>query len=641
VKVTLRSIIVYGANGEQRAVDFKVDGLSIITGDSKTGKSALIHIVDYCLGSDECHVPEGVIRRKVAWYAIMLDRGDQRLFVARQGPERGRTTSSNIHVRVGIVTDPPAMADLSKTTNIDGLKELLTRFCGIEENLHVPSEDHTRPALEANVSHARIFCFQDQSLIDNKNQLFFGQSDSWVAQAIRDTLPYFLGATTRDELARRSELAAARRETKLLEKQLEAAVSWEEASTPRAAGLLAEARQVNLLPLEARPTSSSQAFSFLRQALQAPTVSASDYTDLGREMEELLRDRNALRSAYEEVQNRLDEARAFGSHRDAYERELVEQSARLRALNLFPTELPTICPLCTASVPGEPKRLADLSAELAQVSERLTSLHEHNPRLQSYVAELQAQLEELGASLRSNQNQMNSIVRQDEAARAQQELSIRRSRVAGRISAFLETKSPDEMAEVRRRLALFRERVAELSSELEGENYEDRLRHAEYMLSRYMSEYAKRLELEHSEGRTWLDLRRLTVVADTSYGTIKLENMGSGDNWVGCHVITHMALHRWFRERDRPVPAFVIFDQPSKAHYPPSPEQMAEAHIGNEERLAVLRLFEFIANRAASDGFQTIIVDHADETPSWFQEAVVARWRGGEKLVPDEWPEQA
>ena len=45
-----------------------------------------------------------------------------------------------------------------------------------------------RAPLAANFSHSRIDRFQEQSLIDNKNQLFFNQSDLFVAQAIRDTL---------------------------------------------------------------------------------------------------------------------------------------------------------------------------------------------------------------------------------------------------------------------------------------------------------------------------------------------------------------------------------------------------------------------------------------------------------------------
>jgi predicted nucleic acid-binding Zn-ribbon protein len=625
-------------------MSFKPDQLNIITGDSKTGKSAIIHIVDYCLGSGECHVPEGVIRRKVAWYGALFESSGRQLFVARQNPDPQRSTSSNIHVRVATDIQVPDKDDLIKNVDLDALNKLLTRFVGIEENLYIPSEDYTRPPLQANVSHARIYCFQDQSLIDNKNQLFFNQSDSFVAQAIRDTLPYFLGVTSKDELVKQRELAAARREARLLERQLEATVSWEEASAGRAAALLAEARQVSLIEGDVRPTTAAQTLQHLSRALQAPILNIAAYPDLGAELDELFRERDALRSDYTEARDRIEEVRAFGSNRDAYERELAEQTARLRALNIFPHEwadAPT-CPICATVLEGEPEVLRQLRGELNEVTSRLTSLRDQNPRLQTYTTELAAQLEDLAERLRRNQAQINAVVQQNESARVQQEIAIRRSRVAGRISAFLESRSPEEAADARARLVLLRDRIARLAAEVEGENYEDRLRNAEYIVSTYMSEYARELQLEHSDGRTWLDFKRLTVIADTAHGTIKLENMGSGDNWVGCHVITHMALHRWFRERDRPVPGFLILDQPSKAHYPPSPEQMEIAEIGDEERMAVLRLFEFIFRRTKEGGgFQTILVDHADEASDWFQRSVVERWRGGLKLVPDDWPELA
>ena len=152
-----------------------------------------------------------------------------------------------------------------------------------------------------------------------------------------------------------------------------------------------------------------------------------------------------------------------------------------------------------------------------------------------------------------------------------------------------------------------------------------------------MTEYARELKLEHSEGQTRLDTRQLTVVSETRYGSIPLEDMGSGDNWVSCHVISHMALHNWFRAKNRPVPAFVIFDQPSKAHYSPDLDDLSG--VDDDDRQSVVRLFRFMYEKSEMDRpFQTIVLDHADEKEDWFQDSVIERWREGEKLVPDHWP---
>ena len=40
-----------------------------------------------------------------------------------------------------------------------------------------------------------------------------------------------------------------------------------------------------------------------------------------------------------------------------------------------------------------------------------------------------------------------------------------------------------------------------------------------------------------------------------------------------------------------------------------------------------------------SPGFQVLVTEHADIDEAWFQEAVIERWRGGPRLVPEDWYE--
>ncbi|WP_432185745.1 DUF3732 domain-containing protein, partial [Streptomyces tendae] len=40
--------------------------------------------------------------------------------------------------------------------------------------------------------------------------------------------------------------------------------------------------------------------------------------------------------------------------------------------------------------------------------------------------------------------------------------------------------------------------------------------------------------------------------------------MGSGENWVGCHVNVHLALHHCSSPQGRPVPRLLMLDQPTQ-----------------------------------------------------------------------------
>jgi hypothetical protein len=114
--------------------------------------------------------------------------------------------------------------------------------------------------------------------------------------------------------------------------------------------------------------------------------------------------------------------------------------------------------------------------------------------------------------------------------------------------------------------------------------------------------------------------------------------MGSGQNWVGYHVAAHLALHELFRHRNRPVPAFLMLDQPSQAHYPPE-KDVGLVDVQNEDQEAVTRLFRLLYEypNKFDGGMQVIVVDHVELLDHWFREATVERWRDGIKLVPASW----
>ena len=54
----IKSIVLYHRDGRVRELNFRIGALNVITGESRTGKSALIDIVDYCLGRSSFNVFE-------------------------------------------------------------------------------------------------------------------------------------------------------------------------------------------------------------------------------------------------------------------------------------------------------------------------------------------------------------------------------------------------------------------------------------------------------------------------------------------------------------------------------------------------------------------------------------------------------
>ncbi|KIC48199.1 hypothetical protein RA29_16730 [Tateyamaria sp. ANG-S1] len=160
------------------------------------------------------------------------------------------------------------------------------------------------------------------------------------------------------------------------------------------------------------------------------------------------------------------------------------------------------------------------------------------------------------------------------------------------------------------------------------------------LISQKMTEYSSQLDLEHSGSSLRLDIKKLSIVADTEDGPIPLNRMGSGENWVGYHVLAHLALHWWFRKRDRPVPAFLILDQPTQAYYPSDRTEGGLDQIEkDEDRQAVLALFKLMYEgcKQIESPFQLIVLDHAHLANDWFEACIIEEWRGQNALVPRDW----
>jgi hypothetical protein len=105
-------------------------------------------------------------------------------------------------------------------------------------------------------------------------------------------------------------------------------------------------------------------------------------------------------------------------------------------------------------------------------------------------------------------------------------------------------------------------------------------------------------------------------------------------------------LQQFFLElRHSPVPAFLVLDQPSQVYFPKqlTPAQ-AEGDVEpyrDEDVEAVRKIFTALAAavKDTNGRLQIIVLDHATDTV-WggvHPLAVAAEWRGGAKLVPEEW----
>ncbi|WP_275544235.1 hypothetical protein [Xanthomonas arboricola] len=124
----IRSIHIYSHDGQRRDLRFKVDGLNVITGRSSTGKSALSDIIEYCMGRSSFNVPEGIIRDKVSWFAVIYQFEKEQVLIAKPTPPGSGASCSTAMLRRGTQLQVPEFKDLAVNTDDDSIVELLSRL---------------------------------------------------------------------------------------------------------------------------------------------------------------------------------------------------------------------------------------------------------------------------------------------------------------------------------------------------------------------------------------------------------------------------------------------------------------------------------------------------------------------------------
>lgn len=320
-------LILYAHDAEVREVQFQTGALNIITGASKTGKSAIIDIIDYCTGRGECNVAEGVIRKYVDWYAILFQLGGGQIFIARRNPALGDKTSPEIYMERGSLIATPQKVALFKNSTVSAVEKFLGSAIGISENEFRP-ELPTRDPLEANFRHALIFSLQDQNDIDSKQRLFHRQGEDFISQAIKDTLPYFLGAVDEEQLLKQAQLDRARKHLRQLERQARDAASADDSTFPRAIALLDEAKQVGLVDERKAASTHDGTLALLGRVANDSEISGEPFVADGEDLLASLRaERHSLRDEREQVNAAIRATRTFTSETNGYVREAKEQRA--------------------------------------------------------------------------------------------------------------------------------------------------------------------------------------------------------------------------------------------------------------------------------------------------------------------------
>lgn len=637
----INKIILYSLNDEIRILPFEIGKVNIITGESKSGKSALIEIVNYCLASTNCDIPEGVIRDSVSFFSLAVTFNDgETAFTARENPNVKRIqASTTVCLMRNWGETLPKLEDINANLNIDTLKEFLTRKIGISENLHIP-DSLTREPLKANFKHSRFYCYQPQYLVADPYQLFFNQNKEFVPQSIKDTLPYFLGAVNEDSLLVESEITQLKKQLNRLLREKRESEKIKSEGISQAYSLIEEAKEIGILAKSITPSSERETYKYLE------IVSTWEHQPLEVKGENsaikvLIDKRSELKSELGKITDNKKAATDYLKNSFGYTTEAKQQEIRLESVNLYNKNIDInafLCPLCDSHLENPIPTIQNINQSLESIKNDLKFTKIESPRIQSYIDTVDSQYHDVETELKKVEKSITALYIENEKARTLRDLNIRRGKVIGRVSLFMESNQIEvETENLDSQIENIRTRILHLEKSVDSENEKEKLLSILNKINLQMSKWVENLDVEYENNPIRFDISKLTMYIDTDVKPIALPQIGSGANWVAYHLLIIFALHQHFIQNNRPVPRFVIIDQPTQVYYPPEKNDKI-VEISSDE-IAVNKMFNFIFKvvQSLTPKLQVIITDHAYLKNDMFKESVTEIWRDGLKLIPADW----
>jgi hypothetical protein len=646
----LRKLILWPRDdGEPRTVEFTPGVVNVISGASKTGKSAVIPIIDYCLGADKCAIPVGVIRENCSWFGIVVDTVEGQKLLARREPGEQQSTQDMVLIESEQIEVPQRVQ--SKDNTVNSVKRMLNRLAGLT-NLDFEPDAEASFKSRPSFRDLMAFTFQPQNIVANPDVMFFKADTTEHREKLKTIFPYILQAVTADVLQARYELERLTRLLRRREIDLRALLAAGNAWRLEAQAWLRQAIEFGLLPPEQQiPADWPDIVELLRTVVEReaaaahPTIQGIDVS-LDR-LERLREEESNVSADLTQQRQRLSELRRLIESSDAYGSAIHMQRDRLSLadwIRQLAEEGSAQDALATLGGGGKEK-IEQLTDALSSIEVRLRTHPRISDTLDRETLRLRSATETLLARLNDIRREIGVLERNSKDAKQAIDRFDRMERFLGRLEqALLLYDRADQSAELRQEIDGIRAQIRDLQPLVSEAEIGRKLSNAIDTIDANTARFVPLLDAEWPDAPVRLMINDLTVKVVRGSRDDYLWEIGSGANWLAYHVALTLALQKFFLDiPHHPVPGMLVYDQPSQVYFPrrAAGEDVRDlVSWRDEDILAVRKVFKLLGEQvlAARGRLQVIVLDHAVEEV-WGElpgVEVFVVW-GGLEVVPVVW----
>lgn len=635
-------------------------GLNVITGKSSTGKSAILEIFDYCLGSTEDTIPVGKITERAEIFFIALQFPRYFLVAARKKKsdrcflKEVRSTDADHLLK--LIGQPNVFFDTKYYMPLADYKKVLGRHFAItleniDEDPFIKLTGRKKSATPS-IRSFSSFMLQHQNLVANKHAIFYRFDEKEKRDQAINHFKILMGLVDEKYFDLHKEYEIAKYELKKIQTQIPKQVQRKETTISRYNRFLAEYKSLAGLPLlnvsgeeiYARPKASLKIISeYLVKIDVLSNQIEVRRTELQRQRADVLINKRKLQGQMRLLTESLSSTMQFSQ---GMTEASLPDSTVLSEVH---------CPVCEAQTYTPAVEASKLVNAIEWLNEEL--------KLSSYAREsfaeerrnIQNQLTKLDVLLRRIQDDIRPLDEEVEKLKTSKSVDEQALKTKLRLEIAIQEQLDKPESELSKQETFWQKEISRLSGELAFYNVENRLHVLAQNINTKMCEFGNSFDFEETYKPSALcfDTETFDLWYQQDIKTrVYLRSMGSGANWLYSHLALFMALHYQFAalsENGCKIPPILFLDQPTQVYFPASlddaeefkPEELAKqakrVTIVDEDMKAVTNMFTQLAKFCVETGEatgvipQVIVSDHADKLVLAegydFQDYVRASWR--------------
>ncbi|WP_066219780.1 DUF3732 domain-containing protein [Formosa haliotis] len=612
MKYNIEKIILWLKNGKKRELEFKPNKVNVITGDSNTGKTAILEIIDYCFFSSKSTISESIINENVSWYGLKININDKKYTIGRKALFEGNVSSEYYFSSIGEI---PLKIPESNNTE-ENIKSIIETEFSIDKTVSFPigyGSNNIKVGSKISIRYFLMFNIISQDLITNSQGIFFDKQNE---SRYRDALPRIFDIATGIEkieniLKKEKKVELEKKLAKLKRKESEISKKTEYFQREQKA-LVKKAKEFSLINPD---TVEKEAVGELNEVVNGAII----VTGTGVERAKLEKERNIIKR---KIKNLKD----FTNEYSIFKKNLTDVEDSLKPITFIQRETDKII------------KTGNFKSLISQLSTELNEIKEARKTKTPIDKQVLDEISQLTTQLSSLEDKLESLPKENKIFENEKEKYMFIGEVKAKINLYSKSDSSPSVS-VKTEIQKIEEELESIIITDTETKRELTIKLIEEIIQEYMITVDNAME-NYKDFLPVFDYKTKSLLLRKPKTTF-YENVGSSSNHMFLHLFFSLAIHEIIFKNESPyVAPFIVIDQPSRPYYGDDGKTRLDKDHSDDYKItqAFKLLDKFIEERNENGGeFQMIVFEHISK--NLFKDMknvylVDSEFKNGNALIP-------